>query len=348
MRILQIITLSELGGAQSVVVNLANKLSENNEVIVAAGEGDGKMFDLLKPSIKTERIPHLVRKLSPVNEVYSLFEMRKLYLKYKPDVVHLHSSKAGLLGRIAFPKNRTVYTVHGFDSIRIAYRKFLPFEKILQTRCGAIVGVSGYDERNLRSEGITHNVSTVYNGIYTPKGLQNDPFRELNRRHGVILCIARLSPQKKHELFVEVARKLPQYTFVWIGNQHNPDFEYPENAVFLGNIPDAASYIRYADLFMLPSNYEGLPMVIIESLASGVPVVASDVGGITELLNGVNGVALKNDASLFAKKISFIIGLEESERKAMSDNALKTYKDKFTVENMSKGYLHIYENLQYK
>ena len=81
MKILQIITLCELGGAQSVVINLANKLSEEHEVIVAAGEGDGKMFSMLHPKIKQERLPHLQRALSPKNDFLTIFDMRKLYQK---------------------------------------------------------------------------------------------------------------------------------------------------------------------------------------------------------------------------------------------------------------------------
>jgi glycogen synthase len=100
-----------------------------------------------------------------VNDVLTLLCFWKLYLQYKPDIIHLHSSKAGILGRLAFPKSKIVYTVHGFDSIRLAYRKFLPLERFLQRRCKAIVGVSHYDENNLKDEHITHNIVCVYNGI---------------------------------------------------------------------------------------------------------------------------------------------------------------------------------------
>ncbi len=168
MRILQVITLCDLGGAQSVVVNLANSLVKEHEVIVAAGAGDGKMWLLLHPSVICERIPSLRRALSLLNEIKTIRAMRKLYKKYHPDVIHLHSSKAGLLGRIAFPSAKIVYTVHGFDSIRIAHRKYLFLEKMLQFRCRTIIGVSKYDEDNLCNEGINNNVCFVYNGISQP------------------------------------------------------------------------------------------------------------------------------------------------------------------------------------
>lgn len=74
------------------------------------------------------------------------------------------------MGRIVFPNKKTVYTVHGFDSIRIAYRRYLPIEKFFQKKCKAIVGVSNYDRQNLWDEGITNNVYRVFNGIYQPQG----------------------------------------------------------------------------------------------------------------------------------------------------------------------------------
>lgn len=345
MRILQVITLCELGGAQSVVINLANKLCERHEVIVVAGEGDGKMFDLLSPEVKTDRIPSLVRRLSPINELKTIAAMRQLYRKYRPDIIHLHSSKAGILGRVSFPKSRIVYTVHGFDSIRLAYRKFLPVEKMLQHRCGAIVGVSKYDERNLIAEGITNNVTTVYNGIYEPAKLSKDPFSSITGYNGKILCIARISPQKNLALFLDIARRLTDYAFIWIGNQSDPDFEYPENVFFMGNITNAGSYIEFADLFMLPSNYEGLPMVIIEALSKSTPVIASAVGGITELLDGKNGWALKNNPDEIANAIKAYFSLSDKEKSIISQNARKTYIDKFTVDNMVNGYLKIYNRL---
>jgi glycosyltransferase involved in cell wall biosynthesis len=165
MKIFQIVTLSELGGAQSVVANLSNALAEEHDVTVIAGEGDGKMFQMLNSGIKCVKLHCLKRKISPLNDLVTLVCFLRLYLQYKPDIIHLHSSKAGILGRLVFPKKKTVYTVHGFDSIRLAYKKYLPVERLLQNRCKAIVAVSHYDEINLKAEHINHNIRCVYNGI---------------------------------------------------------------------------------------------------------------------------------------------------------------------------------------
>lgn len=345
MRILQIITLCELGGAQSVVVNLANSLCEKHEIIVAAGDGNGKMWNLLNPKIKIEHIPSLHRALSPINEIKVILSLKKIYKKYQPDIIHLHSSKVGILGRIAFPKSKILYTVHGFDSIRIAYRKYLPIEKMLQNRCQAIVGVSKYDEGNLKREGITNNVSCIYNGVSLPVDFTHEnPFSHIIGYKGKVLCIARLTPPKRVDLFLKVASLLPQYAFIWVGNLENVNIEYSSNVYFMGNISNASIYNNYIDLFMLTSDYEGLPMVIIEALACGKPIVASAVGGIPELLNGENGFAIQNDANELAEKIEFILSNETLKRE-MSKAAKQTYLQKFTVDKMVDGYMAIYKKI---
>ncbi len=349
MRILHVITLCELGGAQAVVTNITNSLCKNNEVIVVVGEGDGKMLEQLDSRIKVERVPSLVRRLSPMLELKTFLAFKRIYRKYHPDIIHLHSSKAGILGRLAFPPKKIVYTVHGFDSIRIAYRKFLPLERALQSRCAAIVGVSKYDEHNLRDERITHNVSSVYNGLYRPKSLESDPFKGIGSHYkGTVLCIARLSAPKKHDLFIDVARLLPDYRFIWIGNQNKPDFEFPDNVYFLGNIPNAGAYTEFADVFFLPSNYEGLPMVIIESFSNGTPVVASAVGGIPEILDGTNGLAVNNDPNVMARALMRFLNATPEEKALRSNAARHTYDEGLSADKMVDGYLNIYKKIYNK
>lgn len=344
MKILQVITQSELGGAQTVVVQLANNLSKEHDVILVAGQGDGKMWTMVNDKVSKEYCPHLQRSISLKNDLLATIELRRLYKKYNPDIIHLHSSKAGALGRVVFPSKKTVYTVHGFDSVRLAFRKFLPIERALQHFCKAVVGVSKYDEMNLLAEGIKNNVSTVYNGISIPDCSQISDIEVFNQDKKVVLTIARVSPPKKTNLFVEVARLLPQYNFVWIGNQREvTEFgELPSNCHFLGNIPNAGIFCSKADLLMLPSNYEGLPMVILEAMSFGKPVVASNVGGISEIVrNEVNGYALENDAQLFADNIQRILE-DEALYSKFCQNSLDIFQKELTVEKMVQGYLDIY------
>lgn len=349
MRIFHIITLSSVGGAQSVVVNLANAQVENNEVWVISSD-TMEAWKALKPDIKVIGISQLKRAISLLDIVVCL-KLIFYRVKYRPDIVHLHSSKIGALGRIAFSPHKTVYTVHGFDSIRIANRFFLPVEKALKNWCARIVGVSWYDQQNLMAEGICKNVTYVYNGIddklvvdieNVAHGIR-ERMLAIRQQYGrVVMSIARDDSPKKIDLFIEIARLLPEYAFVWIGNSN--DHKKGSNVFLLGQIPLAWQLLEYADVFVLPSNYEGLPISIIEALAFSKPVVASNVGGITELLDGSNGFAVENDAESMVDKIRFI--LESPLRyEEFSRYARRTYLEKFTVEHMLAGYDKIYKEI---
>jgi len=340
MKIFQIITLSELGGAQSVVLNLANNLVVENEVFVIAG-GNGSMWKQLDKRVKQIRIKSLKRRIS-FFDFFVWIKLLWLGFKYRPDIVHLHSSKIGILGRLAFAKSKIIYTVHGFDSIRVAYRKFLPVEKLLKNRTKAIVAVSCYDYKNLTSENIKQNVFTVYNGV-APVILNKSLTLPVIPNKKIILTIARIDPQKKYSLFEDVARLLPQYNFVWIGNKTTP-LNPPQNVFCLGEIHNASPYNALADLCLLPSNYEGLPMTIIEAMSIAKPVVASNVGGISEIVrNSENGYCLENDAELFAEKIVEILENKELYGK-MSQKSTQIFEEQLTIEKMVEQYLKIYQS----
>jgi glycosyltransferase involved in cell wall biosynthesis len=341
---MQVITLCELGGAQSVVINLSNSLCKEHEVIVVAGDGDGKMWQMLSDNIKQIKIKYLKRTLSPIYDFFAIILLMKAYVKYKPDIIHLHSSKVGILGRIVFPRKKIIYTVHGFDSIRLAYRKYLPIERFMQYRCKAIVGVSEYDKNNLLSENINNHIECIYNGIERPVSLQKGPFNLFKNYKYRILCIARLSPQKNSSLFLNLALLLPEYAFIWIGNQFEPMGTIPSNVFFMGNISNAGAYNEYVDLFILPSNYEGLPIVILEAMSFGKPIVASNVGGVSEIvINDENGYTVENIPEAFASKIQYILENKDI-YKRFSENSLKRYEKDLTVEKMVKGYMKVYQS----
>lgn len=354
MRILHVITLAELGGAQSVVINLARESANDGHEVMVASSEDGELWKVLPPEVAQWKISPLQRSISISKEHKVVNELRRIYHSFKPDVVHLHSSKIGILGRLAFPRKKIVYTVHGFDSIRIAFRKFLHLERLLQIRAKHIVGVSKYDYQNLLREGINKNVSYIYNGItdYSTDlpDYQSEMYRRLaekmqSREGFKVVCIARISPQKKFELFCEVAGMLAEHNvqFFWIGNK-DPMANLPANAHCLGEAEDAHRLLKYADLFMLPSNYEGMPMSILEALCYSVPVVASDVGGIGEVLNGLNGRAVPNTASEFARQILHYATHPDELNKARIA-ARQSYEEYFTVGAMYRMYLSLYKSI---
>lgn len=346
MRILHIITLSELGGAQSVVSNLAKAQSVENEVFIISG-GEGTAWKSLNPRVKVYLIRELERSITLL-DIIVLRKISKLKRLIRPDVVHLHSSKMGAFGRILFDKNKIIYTVHGFDSILVANKKFLFIEKLLKNRAHKIIGVSNYDKHNLNNVGISSNVECVYNGIEditirTDMTLSTEEKNKIDvlkeKYTNIVCCIARDDQQKKIDLFFDIATRFPQFAFVWIGNTNSYN-NLSENIYLFGKISEASRFLKFVDMFILPSNYEGLPMSIIEALSFGLPVVASNVGGISELLDGTNGMIAENTTDDFSAKIEQIL-LNHDLYKSISRNARLTFENKFTLEVMANNYQNV-------
>jgi glycosyltransferase involved in cell wall biosynthesis len=158
-----------------------------------------------------------------------------------------------------------------------------------------------------------------------------------------VLCVARAVKPKRFDIFLKTASLLPNYAFMWIGNGE-PIKDVSENVFCLGNMPKAEKYNQLVDLFMLPSDYEGLPMVIIEAMSYGKPVVASNVGGISEIVvNDENGYTVENDPNVFADKITYILENETIYR-SFSENSLVRYTTDLTIERMLKEYIDIYKS----
>ncbi len=351
MKIFQIITVSEFGGAQTVVANLVEKLKDNNTVYILFG-GEGEAWEHIKSNVNLIKISEHRKQIS-LKDIALAIRLFKLRLKYKPDIVHLHSSKMGAIGRLVFDPKTVVYTVHGFDSIRKGFRKFLFVEKLLKSRAAKIVGVSQYDIDGLNEEGISGNVGLVYNGVIDHSQdkkewskddsvfLQLEEIKQLPFTH-IAMCISRISAQKKFDLFLDIAELRKNVAFVWIGNKSDIS-DLPSNVFCLGEAQSAYDYLRYADVFILPSNYEGLPMSLLEALSFGVPVIASAVGGISEVLDGSNGFAVENEPFIFAEKIDYVLDKDINER--MRINARNSYLKNFTIDKMSEGYEKIYNTI---
>lgn len=350
MKIFQVITVSEYGGAQTIVANLIKALSPDHQVFVLYG-GEGEAWSSLGNNFTRIRLGKHNKSIS-LHDIILFFKLIYYRIKYKPDIVHLHSSKMGVLGRLAFSKKKTVLTMHGFDSVRKNHRKFLFLEKMLKSRVARIIGVSQYDVKTLNEEGIIKNVSYIYNGVTDvlnePNIQYDSSFTEKienikNLYPKIIMCIARISSQKRFDIFTSIAEKMPQYAFVWIGNKGEIS-DIPQNVFPLGEIESAQIYLKYADVFLLCSNYEGLPMSLLEAMSIGKPAVASAVGGIPEILGRGNGFALSNDANEFKNKIEYILS-DNDIYQSMSDKAREIFLDNHTTEKMVDKYLTVYQSL---
>ncbi len=354
MKILHVVTLSELGGSQSVIVSLSKAAIVDGHRVMVAASANGDLWNILPEKVEKWPIATLKREVNLVKDIQSYLELKRIQREFCPDVIHLHSSKIGVLGRLAFPSRKIIYTVHGFDSIRIAYRHFLPIEKFLKRKGSHIVAVSRYDYENLLAEGIHCNVTAIYNGIEDYQLLPDKPLsvamEDIGRRIKEnsafsVMCIARISPQKNFDLFCQVAHSFigQGVDFYWIGNKEQPP-NLPENVTCLGEIPTAHYLLPHANLFFLPTEYEGMPISILEALCYGVPVVASAVGGIPETLDGKNGFALPNEVTPFREKILHLRNNKTTYDEA-SREARASYLRNFTIGKMYGAYLALYKKV---
>lgn len=345
-RILYLITNTQLGGAQRVCIDLANKAVKEGYTVAVASMVGGYLWDELDPLIEKIQLKHMKKELNLIQDLLVLHEIKRIRKTFVPDIVHLHSSIAGVLGRIVFrKKTKIIYTVHGFDSIRLRHRIFLPLERYLQKYTNFIVPVSNYDKINLEKEGITKNVVVIYNGIK-----KNESFLNLDsdskKFDKVVLSIARISKQKKFDLFVEVAKKFQNVKFIWIGGANELSdegvrlkYNLPDNLLYCGNLPNASCYINCCDIFTLFSNYEGLPMTIIEAMSNAKPIVASDVGGVSELVTN-NGYLVSNDIDEICDRINSL--LDDNYAKKLGSNSYINYEKTFTLEKMWENYNKLY------
>jgi glycosyltransferase involved in cell wall biosynthesis len=357
MRILHIITNAELGGAQSVAASLARWAVANGREAAVASQAEGPLWDSLDPRVARFRLKRMVKEVSPLDDLLVFGALRRAIRDYGPDVIHLHSSKAGVLGRVAAGRlrPRTVYTVHGFDTILKAHRSFLPLERVLRHFCGAIAAVSEYDARNLAANGIARKVRVIRNGVADWRGARPRDgeaaaaIERASRSGGAVLSIARLAPPKRFDLFCAAARLLPRAGFFWIGNEVEVDpASLPRNVSMLGGLPDAGAYANAADVLALFSDYEGLPMSVLEALSCGTPVVASRVGGVSEALDGSCGETVENDAVAAAEALARYLpggGRHAAADPGVREAARRRYEALFSDEAMARSYCALYDEL---
>lgn len=311
-KILYVITLAERGGAQKYVLDLAKNLDkEKYEILVACG---GKLSEWLFINLEKEKIEyyplkHLKREILPWHDFLGLFELRRLIKLFKPDIIHLNSSKAGVIGSFAavgMKKIKVVYTAHGFvfNEPMSSFKKFIYLwaEKMSGGMKNKIIAISKFDEEI----GIKNKIApkekfvTISTGI-DPQAIaflsKNEALKKLNipPKYKIVGTIANYYPTKALHRLIEaskiISEKCNDCKFILIGD--GPEREKLgeiiknnklTNNFFLGPIDNASTYLKAFDVFVLPSVKEGMPYTVLEAMLAEVPIVATKVGGISEMI----------------------------------------------------------------
>jgi glycosyltransferase involved in cell wall biosynthesis len=320
LRVLQLITMLELGGAQGLTIDTVTRLDRRRFAPqLAAGPG-GLLDDAARriTSAPFFTLPHLVREVRPRDDARAFAELIALFRRERPDIVHTNSSKAGILGRFAAAAAGVpivVHTVHGWGfhpwQSRREHALYVGLERAAARLTTQLVAVSEANARAGAREEIApfEAFAIIRPGVHTERfagARRTGALRaelgltEATPLAGMVGC---LKPQKAPVDFVRAAAhaaaRVPGAHFVLVGDGVLRS-EVERAAVeaglagrfhLLGWRRDPEVVVGDLDLFVLSSLHEGLPMVVPEAMAAGVPVVATAVDGTPEAVaDGVTGL----------------------------------------------------------
>ena len=351
IRVLHAITLLELGGAQRNTLDTVTLLDRSRfEVGLACGVG-AELYGEAQAlaDVRLFSLPHLAREVRPLTDLAALGELRAAIRAFRPDVVHTHSSKAGVLGRIAAHSERipvVVHTIHGFgfgphQSAPVRWA-FLAAERWVARWTDHFVAVS---RRNLE-EGVRLGLFDAAHASVIRSGIVLDAFRKhaggeaVRRELGIppraplVLQVACFKPQKAPERFVATAAHLagrfPDAHFVLVGDgELRPALDAARRRAGLEgrlHLPgwrrDVPALLDAATVVTLTSRFEGLPRALVEALAANVPVVAMAVDGVEEVVReGVDGFLVREgDIGALAERVSSLL-VDPDLRAAMAARA---------------------------
>lgn len=381
--VLHIITKMAVGGAQmNTLISCRDITRMGYPSAVLTGpeiSPEGTFSDLSeKYGIPVYEAPHLVRKLSPYHDIRAYFEIKRIIEEHRFSIVHTHGSKAKFLGRLAAHRAKTpvkiVQTVHGwsfFDTMPLLQKAFYAvLEKLGYGLAHSNIVVSPHDIRKGVNWGIgkPEDYQLIRSGVefdsfLKKRGMKKEAMEMLGIPQGspVVGTVIRLAPQKHPEAIVDVASRVveryPSARFVIVGD--GPLSEYmhsyvsqkslQDNFLLLGSRKDVADILPAFDVFLLTSRSEGLPRAMLEALAVRIPVVATDVGGIAELVNGLKNGFLCSHGDLECLSSGVIRLLESPElrEKLLStvDQDLKPFSASIMVEELFQLYTFLMKNM---
>jgi len=375
-KLLYVITKSNYGGAQRYVHELAVHFSTTYDVVVACG-GHGMMAEkLTEAGVRVIEIPHFQRDVSLLKELFASLELWQLYRREKPAIVHLNSSKAGLLGAIIGRLARVpfiIFTVHGwsFHEPRPNWWKFLTWlgSYVTILFVHRAIPISNYDLAHSQMIGLRKKFTPIiYNGVspavLIPRSearsnLVGEAMAETHSQDTWLLTTAELHPKKNLATAIEAV----------IRHNQNPDNKYKifycilgdgilrseleaqiieqhgsESVYLCGYVPNAKSYLLAGDIFLLPSKQEGLPFALLEAGAAGLPTIAGRVCGIPEVItDGTHGLLFDPSSVSELEHTLHIMSQQPLTRNTFSTLFRERIETDFTFEQMTEAIDLVYQ-----
>ncbi|MEN8707455.1 MAG: glycosyltransferase [Nocardioides marinisabuli] len=351
MRLLMSIAEMGSGGAETLVADLAASLVAGGHEVCVASDVGWRAQQLEGAGIDHLRVPMRVpgrRRLTLASAKVAWWSLRS-----RPDLVHAHNVRAtltGRLGTLAAGRPPVLSTVHG-----LAPEDYAPAVRVLERWSDLVVAVSDPVADDLVLRGLPpERVRVVPNAVAVPRLPSRAAARlalGLGRDEQVALCVARLVPPKRQDLLVGAWAGRAGGTLLVVGD--GPERERLDRLVgrlglrdrvrLLGNRSDVATLLAATDVAVVPSDREGLSMAALESLAAGVPLVASDVGGLSAFA-GAAELVEPGEVDALAHGLAAVLD-DPAHAAALAQRGRELVGCRFSVAAMRADYLRLYAEL---
>jgi len=352
MKILHIINSFQFGGAENLLFNAIPFLKKSK-------------FDFEFLSITNNL--NLIDDKSMINYLdnntaksfKTFIDLYVYFKKNKYDIVHAHlfptTYYCSLLKKMGIIKSKLVMTEHNTHNRRRDFLLFKPIEKIIYDEFEKIICISKGTEINLNKwlKTTKNKTELIYNGINIQKFVNSNKTENIVEKNTIkIIMVASFSPQKDQITLLKSLRSLPEkYKIYFAGD--GAEIDYVKNFVkknkledrveFLGNVRDIPGLLKKMDLFVLSSKWEGFGLVVVEAMAANLPIIASDIPGLTEIVNGYGKVFKKENYEELSNKILDVTKKQSIYNEYVNKSELRS-KD-FTIEKMVEDYIEIYNML---
>lgn len=368
IKVVHVVTRMNTGGVAVLISELVTGMdSEKFEVHLISGScslGEEDYLQARGIDLKQVLIPSMQRSLRPFQELKAFVQIMKELKRLKPDIVHTHTSKAGLLGRvaarIATPKARLIHTFHGHllhGYFSKPTTQVITFSERALARISDILISMGNEVKiNLLEAkiGKPQQFQVAFPGVRENKpngnNLEAANFKVEHSQNVIFTFVGRLSKIKRCDRIIEIAIQvsshIPAPYFLIIGNGELRDsLEIQARDLpitFLGWESHTEDWLAISDAAILLSDNEAVPLAMIEAGLAGLPVIATNVGSMGDVVeNGKNGFLVDPIVTEIA---AGIIALSESPelRKNLGDRGRDLARQRFSVETMIKRHEEIY------